>query len=524
VNIVRKSTHTSRYQASDEGTYTVYIALKFMDRRLRALGAALSIIVGAAGNRTVDMARGPPPEWLDPRAEAPPPLPWTWVRTEEVCAGVGSTRTCNADSPYSRDPRCSETCAPFYQGSWCKAFGAACAYPYWELVAKDPQSRGQRALPPPLNADVVGGELDTCVGQMAANGSLQFVFMTDSIGRQLKFELARWLQCGARAPNWLEVTEEPKHNPGLVYNQTLPWLRDARSPHRCSDFYLHDYRPFTMPPKHPARGAPAKSQPATAPFGAPALSVVNVHVGGFYDQGANPAPGWAGKALGQLVEHLSSDAATLVVQFGPFGLWDKLFSHEANVTAFFEEKLRRFACDVRCELLAERTWPARPDARRGARGAAKKRRVHLVMSSLFAHYAVKPSVQLLDVAPFEAALWRAFRDVFLHRPAPHGYGSGSEGSGSDSRRACGPCGLPVSAHVELLPAWVHGHELHLARRGEMPFSSLDGLHEACLSAYSSPSGGCADMVRDASRRRPDDMAWAAVQLALGKVCGLVAPW
>ena len=159
----------------------------------------------------------PPSEWLDPNATTPPTFQYTWMDRDLVCSSSHGTG-CIPETRFQASPWCEGMCSPWYLGRWCRDLGKPCAYPHKVLVAKSNKAPVQ--IPPPFHMDLVEGPINTCMSNFMSEGKLQVVHINDSIGRQLLFQLLRWLSCGNVVPDWVEITGEGTHQPWMAFNSS----------------------------------------------------------------------------------------------------------------------------------------------------------------------------------------------------------------------------------------------------------------------------------------------------------------
>ena len=245
---------------------------------------------------------------------------------------------------------------------------------------------------------------------------------------------------------------------------------------------------------HHSAGSPKKvARRVLAEAGNMELLTSDIHVGQLGEQGAIE------KIVNLAEQMFMQDAHTVIVSFGPFGIWDFLFSK--RTVNIFESKLRELLCAIRCMVKSSHSIKT----------------VHFVVPNLLLHYpshGVQKGAprKVFNMSKFNSATWRAFRDIILHS------------NESNLVDACSNCSQSNSSNrVEIFGHWVDAYELALPRSDEFPFGD-DGLHYTCQSAESTPVHDCVDMIKDKFHRRPDDIIWAIEQLALGKVCGLIPSW
>jgi hypothetical protein len=74
-----------------------------------------------------------------------------------------------------------------------------------------------------------------------------------------------------------------------------------------------------------------------------------------------------------------------------------------------------------------------------------------------------------------------------------------------------------SAHSEMSIHLLETWELSKPRRAEMPMLN-DGMHWACISKQTEGASRCLFELSTHDHTRPDEVAWATVQLALDQLC------
>lgn len=398
--------------------------------------------------------------------EAAPRL--DWLPFEAACNGSEPVDEACRAMPAPNE--CRRVCAPYDKGNWCAEvrlgsssktarLHAACRHP--EQLA----TRDSVLIPAMHTAMASRSWLGQCLAARDRRG-LHIVFFGDSQTESLRISLGRWLDRG--------LTPSPNQS----YFMRLQLPQD-----RGWSFNLTAIRVGGVYRRTKAVLGRGKGQLLNCTRAMPRWPCSR------RDQTTSAAL----QKLEAAVAGPVAASSSAIVVFG-LGAWDFAYSAEVDRVGAFEAGLAKLARDVLRRL-------------RGFRS------VDLVMRNMFVSYdhhnarrfmagqvpALRP-----DLALFNAAINRTFCALSAELRAAAGPGGGGELGG-----------LAPRVRLHFLDVW----GLSWPRRGAMPSDNGDGMHWSCFTEQRGANKGSSRCVYEAlSRRRADEVGWAAMQAALAQVC------